>query len=93
MPHLRFALLSLLGLLCLATLVPTGAAAAGPQPPNCPIYAPHAAVEHALTLPNGTELIARDPYGTLLPRNRLFFDFSVQKAGGGRGPQGVAQVT
>ncbi|HEY7620181.1 MAG TPA: hypothetical protein VH834_10430 [Solirubrobacteraceae bacterium] len=86
-------LLSLLCLLCLAALAPAGASAAGPQPPNCPIYAPHAAVEHSLTLPNGTELIARDPYGGLLPRNRLFFDFTVQKAGGGRGPQGVAQVT
>jgi hypothetical protein len=93
MPHLRSVLLTLLCLLGLAALAPAGASAAGPQPPNCPIYAPHAAVEHALTLPNGTELIARDPYGSLLPRNRLFFDFTVQKAGGGRGPQGVAQVT
>jgi hypothetical protein len=92
MPHVRSTLLCLICLLGLAALAPAGAAA-GPRPPVCPIYAPHAAAEQSLTLLNGTKLIARDPYGGLLPRNRLFFDFTVQKAGGGRGPQGVAQVT
>ncbi len=90
MPRLRSTLLCLLSL---AVLAPAGSAAAGPQPPDCPIYAAHAAVAHPLTLRNGTKLIARDPYGGLLARNRLFFDFTVQKAGGGGAPQGIAQVT
>jgi hypothetical protein len=46
-----------------------------------------------MTLPNGAKLVARDPYGGLLARNRLFFDFTVQKAGGGGQPQGIAQVS
>jgi hypothetical protein len=86
-----------MSLLCLvglaAALAPAGAGAAGPQPPNCPIYAPHAAVEHAMTLPDGSKVVARDPYGGLLARNRLFFDFAVTKPNRGGVPQGVAQVT
>jgi hypothetical protein len=93
MPHLRPTLLALLCLLGLAALAPAGAVAAGPQPPDCPIYAPHGAVEHAMTLPDGTQVVARDPYGGLLARNRLFFDFTVSKPNRGGAPQGVAQVT
>ena len=72
--------------------LPGPAAAAGPQPPNCPLYATPHAIEHALTLPGGEHLVARDPYGGLLARNRLFFAFGVQRQGGGR-VTGVAQVT
>jgi hypothetical protein len=52
---------------------------------DCQLQAPRAAVDHPIA---GTKLVARDPYGGLLPRNRLFFDFSV------RGDAtGVAKVT
>jgi hypothetical protein len=90
MPRLRSMLLCLLGL---AVLAPAGAGATGPQPPNCPLYAPHGAAEHPLTLPDGSKVVARDPYGGLLARNRLFFDFAVGKPGRGGTPAGVAQVT
>lgn len=70
----------------LAALAPAGASAA------CPLYVPHGAAEHPLALADGTRLVARDPYGGLLARNRLFFDFSVQKAAGGS-PTGIAQAT
>jgi hypothetical protein len=90
MPRLRSTLILAFGL---AALAPAGAAAAGPQPPDCPLYAPHAAVEHPLTLPDGSKVVARDPYGGLLARNRLFFDFAVGKPGRGGAPAGVAQVT
>jgi hypothetical protein len=76
-----------------AALLPAGASAAGPQPPNCPLFAPRGAVDHPLTLPDGTKVVARDPYGGLLSRNRLFFDFSVRKPGSGGAPAGIAQVT
>jgi hypothetical protein len=60
-------------------LVPSAASAGtGAPPADCPLWAPHAQVEHAIP---GTNLVARDPYGGLLARNRLFFSFSV------RGPQ------
>ncbi|HEX5927153.1 MAG TPA: hypothetical protein VFY45_25255 [Baekduia sp.] len=63
-----------------ALVLPAAASAA-----DCQLQAPHAAVEHPIA---GTGLVARDPYGGLLPRNRLFFDFSV------RGDAtGVAKVT
>lgn len=42
---------------------------------DCPLWAPRAQVEHAIP---GTNLTARDPYGGLLARNRLFFSFSVR---------------
>lgn len=74
------------------TAVPGTALAAGPQPPNCPLYAPRDAVEHALTLPDGERVVARDPYGGLLARNRLFFSFGLQRQGGGK-VTGVQQVT
>jgi hypothetical protein len=76
-----------------AALVPTGAAGAGPQPPDCPLMAPRKAVDHPLTLPDGTKVVARDPYGGLLSRNRLFFDFSVRRPAAGGAPGGVAEVT
>jgi hypothetical protein len=76
-----------------AALLPAGAAAAGPQPPDCPLLAPRGAVDHPLTLPDGTKVVARDPYGGLLSRNRLFFDFSVRKPVAGGAPGGVAEVT
>src|SRR5690242_17673878 len=57
-------------------LVPSSAfAGSGPPPADCPLWAPHARVEHAIP---GTDLVARDPYGGLLARNRLFFSFSVR---------------
>src|SRR3954469_26049821 len=90
MPRPRSTLVLVLGL---AALAPAGAAAAGPQPPDCPLYAPRTAVEHPLVLPDGSKLVARDPYGGLLARNRLFFDFSVSNPGRGGAPAGVAQVT
>ena len=68
-------------LLTFATLaaVPGAASAASTPPPaDCPLWAPGAPVEHAIP---GTDLVARDPYGGKLARNRLFFDFTV------RGPQ------
>jgi hypothetical protein len=82
----------LLTMLGIAALAPAGAAAAGPQPPGCPLLAPRTAVDHPLTLPDGTEVVARDPYAGLLSRNRLFFDFGLRKPGGGA-PSGVAAVT
>jgi hypothetical protein len=60
-----------------ALVLPAAASAAVPTPPDCPLWGPHAAVEHAIP---GTELVARDPYGGLLARNRLFFDFTVRGA-------------
>jgi hypothetical protein len=74
-------------LLAGALAVPAGAAAQG-APADCHLMSPRASAEHAIP---GTGLVARDPYGGLLSRNRLFFDFSV------RGPQAalanVAKVT
>jgi hypothetical protein len=52
---------------------------------DCQLQAPRAAVDHPIA---GTKLVARDPYGGLLPRNRLFFDFSVRGDAAG-----VAKVT
>src|SRR3954451_2274765 len=50
----------------------------------CPLFATGPAQEHPIKLPGGQTVVARDPYGGTLPRNRLFFDFSlhgdVQKA-------------
>jgi hypothetical protein len=63
-----------------ALALPAAASAA-----DCQLQAPHAAAEHAIP---GTKLVARDPYGGLLPRNRLFFDFSVRGDAAG-----VAKVT
>jgi hypothetical protein len=94
MPRLRSTLICILGL---AALAPAAASAAtpatGPQPPDCPLWAARGAVEHQLTLPNGTKVVARDPYGGLLARNRLFFDFSLSKPNRGGAPAGVAQVS
>jgi hypothetical protein len=58
-----------------ALALPAAAPAAGAAP--CPLWGPHAAAEHAIP---GTNLVARDPYGGLLARNRLFFDFTVRGA-------------
>jgi hypothetical protein len=69
------------------------ASAAGPQPPDCPLYVGRPAVDHPLLLPDGSRLVARDPYGGLLARNRLFFDFSVRDAEGRGVPRGIAQVS
>jgi hypothetical protein len=72
--------LPLLAIAAGALALPAAASAA-----DCQLQAPRAAVEHPIA---GTKLVARDPYGGLLPRNRLFFDFSV------RGDAtGVAKVT
>jgi len=76
-----------------AALLPAGASAAGPQPPACPLLAARTAVDHPLTMPDGTQVVARDPYGGLLSRNRLFFDFSVRKPGSGGTPSGIDEVT
>jgi hypothetical protein len=83
-----------LATLCVAVaLVPGVTSAAGPQPPDCPLLAPRKAVDHPLTLPDGTKVVARDPYGGLLSRNRLFFQFGLRKPAGRGAPRGVAEVT
>ncbi len=69
-----------LSLLAGALALPAAASAA-----DCQLQAPRAAAEHPIA---GTNLVARDPYGGLLPRNRLFFDFSVRGDAAG-----VAKVT
>jgi hypothetical protein len=89
----RFVLSALAMLCAAAALLPAGASAAGPQPPDCPLLAPRKAVDHPLTLPDGTKVVARDPYGGLLSRNRLFFDFSVRRPGNLGAPGGVAEAT
>src|SRR4051794_32064964 len=63
---------TILPLVALATALtlPAGASAA-----DCPLHGPIKAAEHAI---GSTGLVARDPYGGRLPRNRLFFDFSVR---------------
>jgi hypothetical protein len=53
-----------------ALALPAGASAA-----DCQLQAPRAGIDHPIA---GTKLVARDPYGGLLPRNRLFFDFSAR---------------
>jgi hypothetical protein len=58
-----------------ALVLPAGASAADAPAADCPLWAAHARVEHAIP---GTDLVARDPYGGLLARNRLFFSFSVR---------------
>jgi hypothetical protein len=85
----RLVLLALLA----AALAPAAASAAAPQPPNCPLLAARKAVDHPLTLPDGTKVVARDPYGGLLSRNRLFFDFSVRRPHNLGAPGGVAEVS
>ena len=91
---MRRLVLPALATLCVgAALVPAATSAAGPQPPDCPLLAPRKAVDHPLTLPDGTKVVARDPYGGLLSRNRLFFDFSVRRPVAGGAPGGVAEVT
>jgi hypothetical protein len=79
----RVARLPLLAVVAAALALPGAASAA-----DCQLQAPRAAVEHPIA---GTELVARDPYGGLLPRNRLFFDFSVR--GTKADLAGVAKVT
>jgi len=80
-------------LLLVAALAPAAASAAGPQPPDCPLLAARKSVDHPLTLPDGTKVVARDPYGGLLSRNRLFFDFSVRRPHNLGAPGGVAEVS
>jgi hypothetical protein len=75
---LRRSRLLVLAAAAAALVAPAAASADTPPPADCPLWAPHARVEHAIP---GTNLAARDPYGGLLARNRLFFSFSV------RGPQ------
>jgi hypothetical protein len=68
-----------------ALALPAGASAATT---GCHLMGARSAADHPI---GTTGLVARDPYGGLLPRNRLFFDFSV------RGPKtalaGVAKVS
>jgi hypothetical protein len=80
---LRMTRIPLLAVAAGALALPAGASAA-----DCRLQAPRAAVEHSIA---GTKLVARDPYGGLLPRNRLFFDFSVR--GAKADLAGVAKVT
>jgi hypothetical protein len=82
----RLSRLPLLAAAAGALAVPAGASAAT-QPADCHLQAPRAAVEHAIP---GTDLVARDPYGGLLSRTRLFFDFSVR--GDAQALAGVAKV-
>jgi len=46
----------------------------------CPLFASGPAQDHPIKLSDGTALVARDPYGGALGRNRLFFDFSLRGA-------------
>jgi hypothetical protein len=71
----RFARLPVLAAAVALVLPAAASAGSGPPPADCPLWAPHAQVEHAIS---GTKLVARDPYGGLLARNRLFFSFSVR---------------
>lgn len=74
----RLPLLAVAAVSALAGALPAAAAAgSGPPPADCPLWAVHPKVEHAIP---GTNLTARDPYGGLLARNRLFFSFSVRGA-------------
>src|SRR3954471_6097367 len=66
---------SLLALAAVAAL-PATASAATPQPPDCPLYAGGPSKDYAIALPGGGTVSARNPYGPILARNRLFFDFS-----------------
>ncbi|MEN3283240.1 MAG: hypothetical protein V7607_4380 [Solirubrobacteraceae bacterium] len=91
---MRRLVLPALATLCVAAaVVPVATSAAGPQPPDCPLLGPRKAVDHPLTLPDGTKVVARDPYGGLLSRNRLFFDFSVRRPGHLGAPRGVTEVS
>jgi hypothetical protein len=77
----------------LAALTPGHAAlAAGPQPPHCPLFTTRPAIDHALQVIPSVHVVVRDPYGGLLPRNRLEFDFSVRSPSGGS-PSGIASVS
>jgi hypothetical protein len=81
--------LPLLAVAAAALVLPAAASAgSGPPPADCPLWAPRAQVEHAIA---GTKLVARDPYGGLLARNRLFFSFSVR--GSSADLANVASVT
>jgi hypothetical protein len=78
-------IVSILALVAALSAVP-GVAAAGPQPPECPLLSQPTGVDHPLP---GTALVARDPYSGLFSRTGTF-RFSV------RGPRaaldGVARV-
>jgi hypothetical protein len=54
---------------------------------DCHLQGPRPEADHPIP---GTGLVARDPYGGLLTRNRLFFDFSVR--GDAAALAGVAKV-
>jgi hypothetical protein len=66
----RLLSLPLLAAAAAALALPAAASAA-----DCHLQAPRAAADHPIA---GTTLVARDPYGGLLTRNRLFFDFSAR---------------
>ncbi|WCB96993.1 hypothetical protein DSM104299_05763 [Baekduia alba] len=70
-----------------AALALPAAASAATAPTDCHLQAPRVEVDHPIA---GTDLVARDPYGGLLTRNRLFFDFSVR--GSAAALAGVAKV-
>jgi hypothetical protein len=72
---LRITRLPLLAVAAGALALPAAASAADAEAATCHLQAPHAAAEHPIA---GTTLVARDPYGGLLSRNRLFFDFSAR---------------
>jgi hypothetical protein len=71
MPRLSQLPILAAGVLALALPAAASAQTAG----DCPLQGPRADVDHPIA---GTDLVARDPYGGLLTRNRLFFDFSVR---------------
>jgi hypothetical protein len=77
-----------LPLLAVAGVVGALALPAAASAADCQLQAPRASVDHPIP---GTKLVARDPYGGLLPRSRLFFDFSVR--GAATDLSGVAKVT
>jgi hypothetical protein len=64
------------------------AAASAQTPDQCALQGPRVEVDHPIA---GTDLVARDPYGGLLTRNRLFFDFSVRGSAAALGTVAKAQ--
>lgn len=89
MPSARIPLIAALAVM--AAIPTANAAAANPQPAACPLLQAGTPREYTIDLPTG-HVVARDPYGAVLPRTSLFFDFTVHAPGGGR-PSGVASVT
>jgi hypothetical protein len=85
MPRLSHLPILAAGVLALAL---PAAASAQAAPTDCALQGPRVEVDHPIA---GTDLVARDPYGGLLTRNRLFFDFSVRGSAAGLATVAKAQ--